>query len=335
MLNILNNKKSEQLTKITNLQYKNSIQSYIYDVVLSYFEVLDAKITLEQNVAYLEFVKKNLAEIKEKYELRQATKVDLIESQSRYSSAQLDVSMSNNNLSDTKLRLADYIGFYDTKYTIKVFKYKKLIKLVVNEDFNYWLNSTKKNNYDIRISNESYNSSTADVKIARAGHLPTLDLSLSYDKSINNDPINIDRLNKTYRLSLSIPVFQGNLVDAQIKNAKIQQKKSKLSLQKTHKLFVQNTRIAYDRMLFLKKRIKTLKSLTSFNKLKLDTTKDSFAIGIRTSFDVLLASKELHDSEINTKKAIHQYILSYLRLKMIAGTLSESDIRLLNNDVFI
>ncbi len=332
--NILSNRKTEYTTKVTDLRYYQSVQDSIYSTINAYFQVLNNKIELEQISIHLEFIKQNLNGIKKKYNFHQATKVDLTEADSSYQSTQLEVFRIKNSLSSDKLKLANYIGLDNTDYEIQLPQYRQLTKLDINDDWNYWLGVAKQNSYDVRISQSSSDSSDKDVEIATAGHLPTVDFSASYADSSDNRLIGDEHTDRIYRLELSIPIFQGLLTDARISEAEHRQEQSRLSLKKAHKSLVQDLRIAYDNMLFLKQRIKTLQLLVDVNKLKFDTTKSGLLVGLRTNLELLLASKELHDSKKDRKQATHNYILSYFRLKTIAGVLSESDIKLLNEILF-
>ncbi len=331
-VNILSNRKTDTTTDITDLRYLQSVQNSSYDVINAYFSVLDSKINLRQSLKHLSFVKQNLSEIKTKYDFHQATKVDLTEADSSYQSSQLEIYRINNSLSSAKLRLANYIGIDNTDYDVQLPLYEQLVKLDINDNWSYWLELAKKNSYDVRISQSLSNSSDADVDIALSGHLPTVDFSLSYNDTSNDS--NSSNIAKTYSLQLSIPIFEGHLVNARVSEAEYRQSQSKLSLKKTHKSLIQNLRIAYDNTQFLEQRIKTLKMLVDVNKLKFDTTKSGFVVGLRTNLEILLASGGLYDSIRDHKQAIHSYILSYFRLETIAGTLSKDDIKLLNKTLF-
>lgn len=337
-VNSLNNKKTQHTTRLVDLDYKKSIQNFTYDIVNAYFQVLDTQVNITQQKNYLDFLERNKIEIYEKYQARQVTKIDKLELESNYQSAKLEAKRLKNILYNDKRILAGYIGLDNTAYRIKHPDYKKLMQLTINDNWNYWSKLAQGNNYDLKIGQTTILSKKADVKIAAAGHLPSVNFNLRYSDTNNTSDNRFSTLrnNETvYGLQLSIPIFQGQLVDAQISQAQDQQEKSQLTLEKTRKNLTQKLRTTYENTLFFKQRVSTLQQLSRANNAKLDAIKRSFAVGQRTNLDVLLAAQTGQESERDTKQAMHQYLLNYLQLQVISGVLSEESVRQINEGLFV
>jgi outer membrane protein len=61
-----------------------------------------------------------------------------------------------------------------------------------------------------------------------------------------------------------------------------------------------------------------------------DATQAGFEVGTRTIVDVLIAQQRFYQAQRDNSLARHAYILSHLRLKLVAGLLTEEDLRVVN-----
>jgi len=68
-------------------------------------------------------------------------------------------------------------------------------------------------------------------------------------------------------------------------------------------------------------------SVTS-NTLALKAIESGYKLGMRTTADVLQATREVYRAQRDHERARYDYVLNGLRLKQFAGNLSLSDLRL-------
>ena len=62
-----------------------------------------------------------------------------------------------------------------------------------------------------------------------------------------------------------------------------------------------------------------------------EATQAGFEVGTRTAVDVLLSLRSTFQADRDYAKARYNYILDYLRLKRAAGTLTEQDLRVIDD----
>ncbi len=326
---IISYQKTDQDSAVAQLRYEANIQDLIYNTTQAYFEVLDSQVALQYAKLHSQDIKKHLEGVRQRYQLRQLGKVDLIESEESYEAAKLDERRIKNQLSNRKYILGNYIGQDNIQKGVKSASYQLLDKFNTNNNFDDWMKIAKKNSHSVRLREAQLKSDNLNVDIANAGHLPTVNFSADYN--FNSDFL----ADRVYSLQLSIPIFQGFLIDARVSQAKIVENQSQLNLDKARKVLHQSIRNAYDDFTYYQARIKALKTIVQKNLVKLQATKEGFNVNLRTSNDVIFASSELRDANQNYRQAIHQYILSYLSSKRISGVLSQNDIEFINGIFFV
>jgi outer membrane protein len=73
-----------------------------------------------------------------------------------------------------------------------------------------------------------------------------------------------------------------------------------------------------------------LKQALRSTQTALEATQAGFEVGTRTTVDVLDSQREMYRAQRDYIRAKHGYILSTLLLKQAAGTLTETDVQLIN-----
>src|SRR5690606_27109339 len=123
-----------------------------------------------------------------------------------------------------------------------------------------WVATALANNPNIRSLGEQVNASEADIKTARAGHLPTVYLSGSYgdsrttgDRTFSSSglpqavtsPIDSESRGPSVGITLSVPIFSGGAVQSQVRQAIAQRDVSADRLEQQRRAVVRNTHNAY------------------------------------------------------------------------------------------
>jgi len=62
-----------------------------------------------------------------------------------------------------------------------------------------------------------------------------------------------------------------------------------------------------------------------------ESTRAGFRVGTRTAVDVLNALRDLYAAQRDLADARYNYVVSRLRLKQAAGTLTVDDVRMVNS----
>jgi len=182
----------------------------------------------------------------------------------------------------------------------------------------------------------------ANVRLARSGHFPTLDLVGTYNKFNNNkylytDPVSGRQLtgeleNEESRLllQLQIPLYQGGRVSAQTRQARYLMDATGQDLDDIQRGVVRQTQTAYRAVIAGIQEVEAFEQARISAESALEATQAGFEVGTRTIVDVLIAEQRKYQAQRDNSVARHAYIIRHLRLKSIAGLLGAEDLRVVN-----
>jgi outer membrane protein len=141
-----------------------------------------------------------------------------------------------------------------------------------------------------------------DVNVARASRLPTLSgvVGETYANNLggNNSPFPNSGNATTVGLSARVPIFQGGLPAARIRQAQAQQGQVLEQVVGTERAVVQATRAAFAGYDAAQKAIQAQTVAVQANQLALEGNRAEQSVGTRTIIEVLNAERELLNSQV-------------------------------------
>jgi outer membrane protein len=146
-----------------------------------------------------------------------------------------------------------------------------------------------------------------DVNVARAGRLPTLSGVVSGNyvnvlRGTEPDPISGQSVHTgtstSVGLSAQVPIFQGGLPAARIRQAQAQQGQVLEQVVGTERAVVQTTRAAFANYDAAQKAIQAETVAVQANELALEGNRAEQSVGTRTIIEVLNAEQELLNSQV-------------------------------------
>jgi outer membrane protein len=196
----------------------------------------------------------------------------------------------------------------------------------------------------------------ADIQIARAGRMPTLDLVASYGNSrvdgeqttfdvfagtdpVTGEPILVDRTNPntsdsddlSYGVQFALPVFSGGGVSSQIQEAVYLHRAARENYERVARQTERESRDAYLGVIAEIARVQALARSVESNNVALQATEAGYDVGTRTTVDVLVSRDSLFRAQTLYARAKYDYLINVLRLKQASGTLEPEDVAELNN----
>jgi outer membrane protein len=164
------------------------------------------------------------------------------------------------------------------------------------------------NNPDLVAISRQAIASGYDVRVAEAGRLPTLSgvLQNTYVNNLGGsgrDPITGTSLPSTgtqssIGLSANVPIFQGGLPAARIRQAQAQQGQTLEQVVGTERAVVQAARAAFANYDAAQRQIQAQTVAVQANELALEGARAEQSVGTRTVLDVLNAEQELLNSQV-------------------------------------
>ena len=158
--------------------------------------------------------------------------------------------------------------------------------------------------------------------------MPTLDAVAGY--SVNNNQnygtIQADTRTASIGLQLNLPIYQGGLVSAQVREAVANQEKARQDLESATRDASLSARQAYLNVESGVARVRALEQALVSSQAQLDSTKLGLSVGVRTNLDVLNAEQQVLSARRDLAGARYAYLLAGLSLKAAVGALKPADL---------
>ncbi|CAN7709645.1 TolC family outer membrane protein [Pseudoduganella sp. LjRoot289] len=320
-------KQGKAQSEFSAYRFNASSQELVQRVTSAYVDVLYAQeqlaLTTVQRDTFAEQQKVN----KRLFEKGEGTKTDMLETQARLDLAEAQLIEAADGLATNKNTLAAIIGTEVTSLDPLGPNFR--IMPLQPSSFEEWKALALKNNPDLLSQQAAIEASRQEVNKARAGHAPRLDFVGSYSKSTSEtlNTLNQDITSRSIGIQLNIPLYAGGAVNASSRQAVANYEKAKVELQnKTDKAMVE-MRKQYNLVLSSVARMDALVKAVESGKLLMTATEQSIKGGVRINLDLLNAQQQLFTSQRDLAQARYNYLLSHIRLRAQAGTLSVDDVR--------
>jgi len=320
--------------------YQIAYQDFLLRVSESYFTVL----TLTDEVTFAESEEKafqrQFEQAEQRFEVGLTAVTDVHEARATYDNARARAIVARNNLEDAKEALHELTGQKFEQYD----PLQEVLPLVEPDPAtaNQWVDTALQNNPSVLSGRAAVEVAEANMRLARAGHFPTLDLVGSYSRFANNkflytDPVTQSQLTGSLenedtqlQLRLQVPIYQGGRVSAQTRQARYLLDATGQDLDDVQRGVVRQTENAYRAVLAGIQEVQAFNQAMISAESALEATQAGFEVGTRTIVDVLIAEQRKYQAQRDNSVARHAYIINHLRLKSVAGLLEGQDLAVVN-----
>lgn len=301
-------------------------QALIVRSAEAYFDVLTAQDSLVFAQAEKDAVQQQYEQSQERFDVGLIAITDV-----RESKAQLDISIASEIAAQAQLdtareNLAAIIG-YQPKELVPLAETLPLAEPAPS-DIDAWVDTAMDNNLQIRAASYGVEAAKQGVELSRAGHYPTLDLVGQYSLQDDNGGSTQGEITQSaIGLDLVIPLYSGGGTSAKVDQAKARRLQAQKGLELAKRSATQNARASYLNVHSSISQVNALAEVLKSTQTAREAAEAGFEVGTRTAVDVLDAVRQVYRSQRDYIDARHQYVLSALRLKQAAGTLSEEDLQ--------
>jgi outer membrane protein len=320
--------------------YEIAYQDFLLRVSETYFLTL----TLIDGVTFAEAEEKafqrQFEQAEQRFEVGLTAVTDVHEARASYDNARARAIVARNDLADAKEALRELTGEYFEEYDAL----QEVLPLVEPDPVaaDDWVAIALQSNPSVMASRAAVDVADANMRLARSGHIPTLDLVGSVSRFENNkyrffDPIEGGILNSTLqaddmqvRLLLDIPIYQGGRVSAQTRQARYLLDATGQDLDDVQRGAIRETQNAYRAVLAGIQEVQAFEQASISAESALEATQAGFEVGTRTIVDVLIAEQRKYQAQRDNSVARHAYIIRHLRLKSVAGLLTSADLATVN-----
>jgi outer membrane protein len=169
---------------------------------------------------------------------------------------------------------------------------------------------------DLKAARERVAAAEEGIGIARSGYLPTADLEARYFTHREGVSAEIDW---DVVLSFQVPVFEGLVTQAQIREARSLLRSSTLDLQRMNRDTALQVNRAYADLLAFRSELASLESAVAAAQETYEIVQAEYRRGIVTNIDVLTAFDQLQQARLRRDRARFGARRSGVRLEVVTG----------------
>jgi outer membrane protein len=262
----------------------------------AYMDVIRDRAIVELNQNNVKVLQTNLQATQDRFQIGDLTRTDVAQSEARLQLGRSQLAEAEGRLAASEATYRQVIGHAPGQLAPP----PPLPPLPTTTD--EAVRIALSNNPDlVAISREAV-ARGYDVNVARASRLPTLSAQASadYARNLGNNSGGFSRSGTATSVGLgaNIPIFQGGLPAARIRQAQAQQGAILEQVVGTERAVVQTTRSAFANYEASQRAIQAQTVAVQANELALEGNRAEQSVGTRTIIEVLNAEQELLNSQV-------------------------------------
>ena len=317
---------------LAQAQLKTAEQDLIVRVSQAYFDVLTAQESLAFVKAQKIAVSEQLAAAKRNFEVGTSTITDTREAQARFDLVTAQEIAAENDLRVKKLALDQSVGTPNAQ-PLAIQSGANLTP-VATGDVQTWVQQATEQNPGIAQARVALEVAQLETEKAKAGHMPTLDLTASYGATRyrnGNLTSRIDNNVGTIGLNFNLPLYAGHATQNRIQETVALEEKARNDLDAAQRTVAQATRTAFFGVQSGLGQVKALEAAEASSQSALDANKLGYQVGVRINIDVLNSQSQLFQTKRDLAKARYDVLLGHLKLRQAAGVLKAEDVNNINS----
>ncbi|WP_322991716.1 TolC family outer membrane protein [Limnohabitans sp.] len=317
---------------LAQAQLKTAEQDLIVRVSQAYFDVLTAQESLAFVKAQKIAVSEQLAAAKRNFEVGTSTITDTREAQARFDLVTAQEIAAENDLRVKKLALDQSVGTQNAQPL--ALKSGANLALAANGDVQTWVQQATEQNPGIAQARVALEVAQLETEKAKAGHMPTLDLTASFGATRyrnGNLTSRVDNNVGTIGLNFNLPLYAGHATQNRIQETTALEEKARNDLDAAQRTVAQATRTAFFGVQSGLGQVKALEAAEASSQSALDANKLGYQVGVRINIDVLNSQSQLFQTKRDLAKARYDVLLGQLKLSQAAGVLKLEELQKVND----
>lgn len=325
------NKRYEYLAEQAAMEYQDTRATTAVDLLQRYTAVLAAQDNLELIQAEQGAISKQLEQLRSRYKRQLAVLTDVLDVEARLDGIRAQEIVAQNDVSIAREALAELVGREVTEslngfnHTIS---YDEGGRALAS-----WIKEAHANSPALMALSAEVDASRAYVREARAGHLPTVDLSLSAQKSDIGFENSASSKTETYvaGLSFNVPIYSGGKVTAVTDEAHARLVMSQKRREEQKRALVKEVRESFLNTESSWARIAAAQKAVSSAQKSHQAMQKGFEFGTVTVVDVLDALRDEFQYRRDYRQAQYDFAVSRLALLKASGTLTQKHVEEIDN----
>lgn len=293
----------------------------------AYMEVLLAQDTLALVLKQKEVTTTQLAVAEKSLRAGYGTRTDIDEAQAQLDMNQAEELSARQNLEFTRRQLEVLIN-QPVEQLAPVSTDRLQLLMPEPPEVSAWIERAENSSPEIRALQARVNVARFEVKKAKGGHYPTVDVVAQYAKSGSENVTSPDSSykNKMLGVQVNIPLFAGGYVNSTVRQAQAEQIRAEETLESVRRDLAVRVHREHRGVSEGVLKIKALEQAEQSAQRLVHSSKRSFEAGSRSTLDILNAEQRLQSTRRDLAQARYLYLISRIRLNALVGADQEASI---------
>lgn len=277
------------------------------DVARAYFGLLSAYREVANIEKSIELTRKRVEELRRRRKIGQSRNIEVLAAEAQQAVLEAQLLAAHGERRVAKSNFANATGLdRDTELADN-----RDLPKEVGRVYDYLARIEERP--DLLALKATEESAASAVRAAFAGHLPGLDLTGNYYLSRSPRAPNAPDWDAT--LSLSLPLFAGGSVNAQVRQAEEQRTQATLFLDQRRRDAETEIRTAHNRLVSALEQVKALERALSATEQNYREQEKDYRFGMATNLDVLQALTSYQDTKRTLDRTRYEALSAFEELK--------------------
>ncbi len=307
-LSAYSQRKEESLLSVLS---KDASQIQVYQLTINaFYNLYLGRKDLKNVHELLKFSQTRVSELKERTKLGRSRQGELVQAEAQLYNVEADAEAAEAALKTAELQFEFITGLKSEELIVE----NELPSL---ESINTYMSKVS-SRPDVKAQNQRVVVADSQVSVAKGGHAPNLDFTSNY--YFLRTGVLADS-NWDVGLQLTVPIWQGKVIDNEVKvavEAKKQEQLTSNELERSAKRDIQTLYQQYQRNL---EQVNRLEVAVKKSKQSYDLNQKDYKYGQATNLEVLEALNVYISSKRNYDRAVVMAYMSYKNLEASSGVL--------------
>ena len=302
--NQANIKKAKIGVESASLTTQRAQEDLKLSVIKAYYDALESKKTVGVRQETVDKYQEHYTNVSQLYAAGSKAKIDVIRSQVELSDARQNLIKAENSYEVDLAELRNYLNI-DRSEPLNLttdFSY-----LAFDQDMNACLDYAYANRKDLQVDKNKLAQQEQAIKAAKAGYLPTLNLSVGLSESQRFNPSSQNSHSASATLGLDWNIFDSGVTRAQVKSAETDRDIAKLTYQKDKESIDLAVREAYYNMREAEKRFNSTQDAVHQAEEDAFIAREKYRAGEGLMLDIIDAQEALSKAKLNHISAQYDY----------------------------
>lgn len=306
---------SEDLLDASDADFQSTRDDVIMNVQLAYINYVQAIRLVKVNEESVRQAVEHLKQAKGFYSVGSRPQYDVTTAEVNLANANVALIRGRNQMRIAKLQLENTIGLYaTTAYSVR----DSLDTLSFTASLDSVKSVAREFRPELRSAQARYASAQASVSAAKSQHLPSLALNGGWTWSSFDFPL---QSKWTAGLTVSVPVFQGFAISAQVEQAEANTDAAHASLDVLSESVMLDVEQNYLSLKESRERIDASNKLVTQAEENLKLAEGRYNSGVGSPIEITDAQVTLSNAHITYIQAYSDYNSSLIRLRRAMGVI--------------